>query len=76
MNMHFKLIALNPLHTVVKSKNCHQEMIDIWFGGSTPAWKAFFRTMFMIVSAIFHIVLWPVVMHGRKFLSEAKYLTW
>ena len=50
-------------------------MIDIWFDGSTPVWKALFRTMFMMMSSIYHIVLWPVVMHWRKFISEAKYLT-
>ena len=50
-------------------------MIDIWFGGSTPVWKALFRTMWMIMSSIFHIVLWPVVMHWRKFICEVKYLT-
>lgn len=56
-------------------KNMHKEMIDIWFDGSTPVWKALFRTMFMMMSSIYHIVLWPVVMHWRKFISEAKYLT-
>ena len=50
-------------------------MIDIWFGVGMPVWKALFRTMWMAVSSIFHIVLWPVVMHWRMFISEAKYLT-
>ena len=40
-----------------------------------PVWKALFRTMWMAISSIFHIVLWPVVMHWRMFISEAKYLT-
>ena len=50
-------------------------MINVWFGGKTPVWKAILRTIAMTSSAIVYVILWPVVMHWRKFICEAKYLT-
>ena len=50
-------------------------MINIWFGGNTPVWRALLRTMTMTGSAIAHVIFWPVVMHWKKFLCEATYQT-
>ena len=50
-------------------------MVNIWFGGDTAVWKAIYRTVVMTGSAVTHVIFWPVVMHWKKFICEAKHLT-
>ena len=35
----------------------------------------FTRTSYAFLSSLYHIILWPFVMHRKKFLSETRYLT-
>ena len=50
-------------------------MIKTWIGAGVSFSQKLTRTSFAILSAIYHILLWPFEMHRKKFLSEARYLT-
>ena len=50
-------------------------MIKTWIGAGVSLSQKLSRTSLAVLSAIYHILLWPFEMHRKKFLSEARYLT-
>ena len=50
-------------------------MIRTWIGVDSSVTHMFTRTSYAFLSSLYHVILWPFVMHRKKFLSETRYLT-
>ena len=56
----------------------HQDLVRAWYQMSWSCkgiWSFFFKLLTVLTLALCHIMFWPFEMHGRKFLSEGRFLT-